>query len=444
MTYLLAGWMACAGSGFKDLEVAPVEAVVTVLEVRWRDDDPSGQAWVEHGPAGGPLERRSVEVEAEPGWRRVLVMGYPALTDVDLRPVVEREGERQVGRTVTAATGALPSGLPTFELLAWEKDAVQPGYLLGAGLGNDYSAVYVLDRDGQLVWYRTWEWGLVVMDVEEDLRGGLVVGVAHLDDPTYGRIERFGWDAEAIETFELPYAHHAVEQPAPGVYTCIQADIRENSDGQATIGDRLVQLYAEDGRTEELFNAWDVLPYTEHDRMAGRPEGLDWTHANGLRWDDARGSYLLSFRNLDLVLELDGTTGEVLRNMGVGGEYRVEPSDDAFAFPHSPAWGGEDSLLVFDSQSLDGKIPSRVIEYHVDDEALTLTTSWVWSPGDGRRVPALGEVMRLANGHTLTNWGTFGEIIEIEPSNSIGWRAVSRAGFILGSVHPVELWEPVD
>lgn len=440
---MLAGLLACADSGFTDLEVAPAEAVSTVLEVRWRDDDPEGQAWVEHGPAGEGRTRRSVEVEAAPGWRRVLVLGYPALTEVELVPVVEREGVRQEGRVLNTSTGALPAGMPVFELLDWDTDVIAPGYLLGAGMGSNFSAVYVLNRDAELVWYRLYEWGIVTMDVEEDLRGGLVASLAHLDDNTFGAVDRFGWDGEDTEQLSLPAAHHACEQPERGVYACIQADIRENSDGIATIGDRLVELHP-DGEQVEVFNAWDSLTYREHDRMQGRPEGLDWTHANGLHWSASRGSYLMSFRNLDTLLEIDRETGDIVRSMGVDGELRVVPDTESFRFPHSPSWVDDNRLLLFDSQSFGEDFPSRVVEFIVDEEAGQLRPDWIWTPGDGRTVPALGEVERLDSGRTLTDWGTFGEIIEVGTDNLIAWRAVARAGFILGEITPIELWEPVE
>ena len=60
-----------------------------------------------------------------------------------------------------------------------------------------------------------------------------------------------------------------------------------------------------DGTETELFSTWDWLPVDVHICFFYFPyygEMGDWTHANGLSYSSARGSYLMSLGHMDQVV----------------------------------------------------------------------------------------------------------------------------------------------
>jgi len=153
------------------------------------------------------------------------------------------------------------------------------------------------------------------------------------------------------------------------------------------------------------------------------PQGFDWSHGNSLTYSPARHSYWLTLGGADLALELDADSGDLLH---VVGEVGLVPSpDDATIVdsgygPHAATWTPDDSLLIFHNRS-GSEHPSRVLEFELDDEAGVAERTWSYSADEDWQARYLGAATRLEDGSTLTNWGSVGVLVLVDPQGETRW-----------------------
>lgn len=433
--------LACSND-FKDLTAAPAADMTTVLDVRWARSD-ADRVWVEYGD---DLSMVAPEVEGDADEHRVLVAGFPQLTDVRLRPVAEIDGERVEGEELTVSTGVLPAGLPSFTLVEELPDTYDEPFVMSCSVGQPGGA-FILNRAGEIVWYRTIAEELIISDVHADPAGGVWINPADFNRETdIAELIHVGLDGTETPYVTTPYAHHAFERMGEGRFAWLGIDVRQNDDGEDVVGDRILRV-GPDLEVEEMMSTWDIFTYVAHPNQDTPfwPQGLDWTHGNGLHHDVERGVLLYSSRNLGVVLELDAETGEVLRSFGEGMDYPVEPARNNFHFQHGPTWAADDTLLMFDSRLPGGNDgASRLLEMVVDDDMGVLKETWSWTLPDPRTVEALGDARRLPSGNTMSSWGTLGELVEVTPEGDIAWHVAGEVGVIVGPVYALESLYPAE
>ncbi|MCB9743570.1 MAG: hypothetical protein H6740_13295 [Alphaproteobacteria bacterium] len=421
--------LACAEPAFLDLEVAPLDAVSTVLELTWSAPE-AEEVWVEYGPE---LERRAPAWSREGDTHRVLVIGHPERTEVRLRPVMTVDGERVVGPEQAVSTGALPAAVPELELQRGGAD--REGFVQLSTVGEDGSAVLWLDREARVVWYHLSEPGEAILDSEPLVEGrGLAFLLSDLDAPEAGaQLVTVGLDGERAATIDAPGSHHGVEQPAPGVFTWMAFDVREVEGRGAVIGDQLVRYDSASGEREVLFSTWDHFSFApDPDGSNTYPSlGVDWTHANCLRWDAPRERYLLSLYNLSTLLELS-PEGEVRRTLGEQGALGF--GDDDFHHQHCPAPIDADHFYLFDNSHRQRG--SRVARVDAQGEVLEIET--FFDEGPDRYTRILGDVRLLDDGSVLSSWGSRGELLELDPRGEPVWQAATYIGTITANIARVE------
>jgi arylsulfate sulfotransferase len=157
--------------------------------------------------------------------------------------------------------------------------------------------------------------------------------------------------------------------------------------------------------------------------LRGFPNALDWTHANGLYYDQRDDSILLNLRKQSAVLSLDRSSGairwilseptgwsETLRQL------LLEPEGD-IGWPwyqHAPSLTPAGTLLLFDNGIWRGrpftapappsKSHTRAVEYQIDPERGTVREIWAseepgpdaivtWAMGDADWLPKTGNVL---------------------------------------------------
>lgn len=152
-----------------------------------------------------------------------------------------------------------------------------------------------------------------------------------------------------------------------------------------------------DRRSDQADGAFDVLHTNHVEVMDGRLAHLGELYA--------RGNLVLSPRNLNAVLVLDGETHEVLWVWG--------PNNLLFA--HHPTVLDNGNVLLFNNGQ--GGLGSQVLEVSPSDGRI------VWSyEAKGFYSRARGSVQRLDNGHTLITESDSGYVFEVTPEGEIVWR----------------------
>jgi hypothetical protein len=422
-----------SGDGISQLEAHLSSEVNTVVELSWVSEE-EGASWVEFGL--DEQRRDSTAVEAESSTDHVASLyGLPAFSTVYYEVFTEAEGGLQ-SEQGQVMTGGLPAGLPDLTTQLLEADAVSPErFMLAVVLGIEGYLV-VVDRAGEVVWYQRldddWhEYLVMCLDFSNEGRG-LVYGAFSRDphhNPSFAAFT--GWDGVDRELRDLGNAHHDLAEHHDGAIATIRPKFRTwtdpaSGDEVEVSGDSLVRI-APDGTTRELFNAFDWAEISVNDNFyhEGMETG-DWTHANALRFYPDNESYLLSLGNLDTVLEISASTGEVLREFGPGGYAVVDGAP--FVFQHDPHWTEDGTLLMSSSVGESDRL--MAIEYAVDDETGTLEEIWSYGKDEDYSSVASGQAIRMANGNTLLNTGYNGLLVEVNPQGEPVWELAASVGGI--------------
>lgn len=424
---------ACKGPDFPDLEAATLDAVTTVIEVSWAQEDELDEVWVEYGPS---FSQRAPVWKTEDGRHRVLIVGHPQLTDVTFRPAGTWRGEDWTGPEQTLTTGPLPSSVPQLELLVDEARHEHHGFIQVGTISQDIATVLWLDRDAEPVWYWLSEEGHAIPDVglSQDELGVyfLQTSLQRVEDG--GVLNWVGLDGQLIESVQTENAHHGVEQVGPGQYTFIGFDVRDLGLDDDVIGDQLMRYDRSSGETESLWSIWDHFEFPGPEVADANPYpalGVDWAHGNCLVWDAERERYLLSFYNIDTIVEI-GPEGDQLRSMGEYGELGF--GRGTYHHQHCAAPTGPDTFYLFNNY-YQGE-GSRIDFVTLGEEDVEVSPFYDQGPDLYTRV--LGDVDLLPDGRLLTGWGSQGQIVVLSAEGEVDWQAGSFLGTITSNVSWVD------
>lgn len=431
---LLALLLGCGA--FPGLEAAPGERIATTLSVSWRGE-PGEEAWVDYGV--GELTHRAPARFADGQYFATLV-GFPALAEVSYRPGRRIGDEDVFGDVSTEVVGLPPAGLPTFAPLAGDWTGANDELILTTTIGQEGGNVILLNTDGEVVWYVSFPSRFAPVHAEpvRDGDGILYNFVVREDDAEAGlcQVEVSGAERFCVT---VPNSHHSFAQLPGERYAMLVADSRRVGDTLVE-GDSLLEVDSS-GERGVLYSAWDHLLW-DPEAQPAMDGFVEWTHANGVFYDEADDTLLVSMRNLSAVSQVDLQTSEVLAVYGGTDGWGFPLPSDTFIYAHGPAFTADGDLLIFDNQDVRERAPSRVMRYRRNAEQQRLEPNYTFYPDDGRSVSVLGSVYELDDGDLITSWGSSGEILRLSPDAELVWGLGSSVGFILGAaqvmppIHP--------
>lgn len=442
---------ACRSPSF-EVQATVNETTATVVELSWTTGTP-GVSWVEFGTT----EDYGMETppSSEPATdHHVPLFGLPPLSTVYYRAVTEIDGEQVAVSGETANLG-LPSAMPDVTVNVHDPGMVSSEpYMMGLLVGTS-SGIFVVDREGNMVWYRELESSVgvgapVFGDVQFALDyNDLVYNrfTADIDDPSdYNAIIRVALTGELIDERPAPLHHHAFTQMGDGRYGYVAADVREyelpdSTEPEDVVGDAIVVL-DEDGSTLEVFNTWDDWDGEVSVSQLAVPfygNIPDWTHGNGLFYYPEDDTFLLSAGYAMAVLEIDGTTGQVVRDFGLDADVEVAPGSPQFNFQHDAHWTDTDQMLMTSRWVPDQGHPQDTViiavEYAIEDGQL----EEIWSYGKDAGIDSIaeGQARHMANGNTMVNWGFSGICREVTPEGEVAWELEAGFGAAMVRVRPM-------
>ena len=421
---------------FPKLEVAPGEQIATTLSVSWAGE-PGEDVWVDYGL--GELTHRAPASFADGRYTATLV-GFPPLAEVTFR-VGRRIGDvDELSETRTAEVGLPPAGLPAFTPLAGGWAGEPDELILTTTIGQEGGNVLLLNPDGEIVWYITFpsRYAPIHAEVSRDGEGFVYNYLVREDDEEAGicQVELNGAKGLCVV---VPNSHHSFAQLPEGRYAMLVADTRRVGE-YLVEGDALIEV-APNGDSFILYSPWDHLVW-DPELQPDMDGYVEWTHANGVFYDEAGETVLVSMRNVSTIARVDVTTAELLATYGGVDGWGFPAPSDTFIYAHGPALTADGQLLVFDNQDVRENDPSRVMRYALNAQEERLEPTYRYVPGDGRSVSVLGGVYELANGDLITSWGSSGEILRLTPQAKASWGLGSEAGFILGAAQVVPSFNP--
>jgi len=141
----------------------------------------------------------------------------------------------------------------------------------------------------------------------------------------------------------------------------------------------------------------------------------DWTHWNDIDETD-NGTFWLSVRNYDMLIEVDPETDEVVDTVGQPGNHSL------MHHQHNPQHLGEhDVVVVADSEN------NRVIEVDRDTEEIR----WSYNGPQGDPLQWPRDADRLPNGNTLVTDSRNNRVLEIDRRGEVVWQFEDPSGEVL-------------
>jgi len=364
-------------------------------------------------------------------------------------------------RAETLTTQPLDDSLPEVEVLADDPQRRAPGYTLLSIRNTDHQAgeplgfYLVVDEAGTPVW------AYLADGHAQDIRrrsDGNYFGIESKHNGTAivewsvlgEEVARFepGLDADAGTPVQgVALFHHDAIPFDDGRILALTRAAREvpgypaDYDDPAPTQDIEIadDVVVEFNQAGEVIQSWSISQMLDPWRIGydslnvSSDDGtLDWGHANGLVYDADEDIILVSLRHQDAVIKFSRATGELIwilappENWTAEHQpYLLQATGGEFAWPyhqHAPMLGPNGEIALFDngnfrSSPYAAEPPStdirdqfsRVVEYVVDETAMTVTQTLDFRGPDDLTMfsDAGGDADYLENGNVL---GVFGSL----------------------------------
>jgi hypothetical protein len=411
-----------------DCEVTFAPSVHNVLTASWSSSRP-GASWVEYDLDGAT--QATPVVDDGTTSHSANLLGLRPLTEVAWTLFTEDADGQGSCSGVSQTENVLPQ---TIGLEIEHYDAALSGpepFVYGTAFGRSpRSSVFVVSKiDGSFRWHLQGDEGAQVVFAQfaADASGRQVLAngvtynqfdIDHSED--IGAIHVASPVGERVADLTTPLAHHSYTQMPDGTITYLSLDFRNWTEPGGNVfpvaGDTIHEIGV-DGVDRQIFNVFDheAIAPNVHWGQSLYPGYLDWSHADGIRWNAALEAYVVPFAHLEQVW-LIGRDG--VPKLRVGRDTSVPVEDGVhWALPHDASILDDGSLLVFlVNENLPG---SGCHQFTIGTDRLTE----VWSY-EARVVGRfLGKCTRLPGGNTLVGFGSGGQIHEVTPSGEVAWVA---------------------
>jgi hypothetical protein len=480
----------------------------TTIAVKVTPDDTSVDPWTVDGPATAGVEnavviaglreksKYALEITATDAGGRTAVDDSQSITTdplpADMPPIKVTKND----------PARMASGYTLFDIFGW---------VPGAGTDLQSGWLVMLDADGQVVWYAHTHNRPEDSRLMPD--GNIGYSYAGQDNDGFIELDAMSevanqWVASALPSTKVPDGaikvdvdsiHHEVFPMPNGNYLTLAPEMRQidqttcpNYSGTLNVvGDDIVEFDPKTGAIVNKVSEFDFLDpcrRTDHGFEAGFWNTLyggittqDWTHSNAVIYDAKRKLVLVSVRHQDWVAGLSWPPSGSPKNdvawllgpEGNAGDYGTYKhftsqgaSFDWQYHEHAPMMMKNGDILLFDNGNLrpgtnfdpndaqgDADLPySRVVQFHIDTQAMTISQVWDWKAPDGNGgylyCPFIGDADELDNGDVLA---TFGGVVD-PPSDKIAASTEKKFGRIVelvpGSnddiVYQVDVSDPTD
>jgi len=406
-----SGATGSAGAGAGDAYVSGVTVAVhadtkTILVVTWTQAMAAETTRLEFSFAGSAV-MSSRALPGATGAHRDVVLGVPAATAVTLRIVSRQGGVDYKTRDYTGTTGTIPSGMPVPTVTMYDAAAASPDRYMFGSVENSSGGctnrncyfdglfwVYIMDRQGRIVWYYS------------DASSNAATGFQRIArDGEYIWIERSRTGMRGVTKMTLDRQYFQKIDSIP-----IGDAIDVTTDGSL--------LYENNGDLHERTKAGtDRLIWSCHTAF-----GASYNcYSNTVNWNPTDDTVLLSFPEPNTVAQINRATGALVATYGDrAGSYTFSPTTWSLEWQHFPNISAAGTLMVsshlpmFPEGSAAGPMQHAFIEFEIDRTNKRLVEKWSYSAGTEWPL-SRGMAIKLPNGNVLGNYGTGGAIREITP-----------------------------
>lgn len=404
-----------------------IDTPVLHAEVSYTSIEPI-RAWVEFGPEDGPKSYTPISEFTNKHTFDLLGLRYDAT--YTWRVIVQTTGGSLALEEQQFDTPAMPDSLTPMLIEGDREEGVGKLLFPLYHPTNQVSLLYIVDDDGYLIWSYVMD-GMVLSARPSRDGSGVWAQVTRVTaDATSdtSTVEFVSFDGTQRITLDAPYAHHDFIERDDGAIVTIASELRK-IDKTWIMGDQL-QVLNLDGTTETFWSAFDSIPVEENAGWSDTP--ADWTHANGLDWDEETDTWAVSLFRQHEVLLLDGD-GLLQQRVGVGSDWTF-PDDPGYGPQHGPRITPT-GIQVFDNA---GAGVSRLVQYDLDFTTRTATLAWEQGSPDGRQILVIGDGFRVESGACVSSWGEAGDVLTITPFGQVVRRLDAEGDGTVGRIFALD------
>lgn len=322
-----------------------------------------------------------------------------------------------------------------------------------------FGLIIALNEDGEVVWYyrspqriagiQSMPDGRILMTLADqrtriiDVLGNVereyVAGLSPLRDPASGAIP-----IDGIQTI-----HHEPYVTKQGTFIAMSANARRIDNYYTSVTDpnapRKAQMVMGDAIIEydaigKILWKWDSFDHLDPMRVhfhlfqpywmtRGFPGHLDWTHGNGVSYDEKNGTIIVSLKQMDAIIGISRKSGEVKWIYGDPTGWNgtlaakvLKPKGQFVRYPfspHHPHVDGSGLITYYDNGMFQafpftGKPPvpqhlnfSRAARIQIDEKAMTFEEIWTsetegtaescynWAMGEAETLPMTGNALLI-------------------------------------------------
>ena len=402
--------------------------IPTVGIVDWSVDLPNvTSAKIVFGLQGGTtMMTAPVDVKTGPNFR-TLLLGMKGSKTYAFHVEVSNGSNTCSSAESTVQTGAVSNTVPRITRMAGTSAVpAQKGFLIwssgvgmGGGMGGGAGMAFILDADGDPVWWTTapaqCSRAKMSYDGQYMWMIGVNVGNQMKDGGEVARVSMDGL-TKASKIPGLSNCHHDLTVLPDGKIACMS--------WIAQSGDQPSDLIEADAQG----NVTKVMTLDSNVYAGGSGMGGGNTyHANAIHYMQSDNTYTIGDRNPNAFLKVS-RAGAVLWQFGgscTGAKApKCVPGDWKVNHGHQLLDDGSGTFLFFNNGQSGA---STAFEYKLTETGtFTATKSWSYSPGTSSNV--LGDVQRLPGGNTLVSFSVAGVIHELDPSQALVQSTSASAG----------------
>jgi hypothetical protein len=272
-----------------------------------------------------------------------------------------------------------------------------------------WSGILIVDELGRIIWYYNHtDDDSVSVQARLTTDGQYLVfnSPCHLSlDSECGSLIWVSLDGSEKTIVSIDSIGHDFTQLSDGTICSIVNDTRV-VDGFEIYGDRLVEIDI-DGNTHELWNAWDSL------EIPSVGEDHDWTHANAINTNEEESAYYVGLTFLSTIIKVDALSGEILWRLGgEDSDFVFLEGSERFTIHHNFELRDNVLTLFSNGQGMDD--PSRIVQYELDEDAMTIHETWRYVADPPLFAYALGDVATIEEGTLHVTFSTAGYVEQVE------------------------------
>ncbi len=406
--------------------------IATVFEVSWQSTEAVAARVAFAFDSDGAHETPASETGQSAA---VDVLGVPASTEVRFRVV---DGQNRCSPEQSTTTGALSETLPLLSVTGSGEEDL--GYVSVPIIGAETYHLAIIDGKGRYVWAFErigMPWRMEFARDGESILVNTQAGTAE----GAGHIVRYNMRGEEVASYSAPGIHTDFVEGPDGTLYAPGWDIRSfQHEGveRKILGDTIVAIDPDTGNHREIFNVFehwspDLSEDLDQGVYADDPSVEDWSHINGLSFDDTNDALLVSVAGLQAVVSLDASTGELQWAVGdVPQSVDYDHAQMLISNPHSVYRSAEDELVVFNRNSFGGTECSDVVWLDVDTAAQTAELADTFVSEDCLSVYFLGMARPVADDRTLVAWTTSGRVDQVDSDGELVWSVTADLGAGMG------------